>query len=123
VGAWRSTSKIPITTPAPEVAGETVVNAATPRRSSYRSLIVIVALTGIVGVVLAITLRPWRDPPSTDGSKVAATISIPETSPAGTLVAVGAVDDAAIGDAAVWTSVDGITWSKVSDDQATAGAD
>jgi hypothetical protein len=81
----ESISKIPITTPAPEAAGGAVVNAATPRRSSRSSLIVIVALTGIVGVVLAITLRPWRDSPSTDDTGVAATTSIPVTSPAGTL--------------------------------------
>jgi hypothetical protein len=169
-----SMSKIPITTPAPEVVGETVLKAATPRRGSHSSLIFIVGLTGIVGVVLAITLRPWRDPPSTDGSKVAATISIPVTSPAGTLsetvpavplpgvvgsvaaeegsgvaeaqsvfggpgrqgmsrvtvggpglVAVGqdspARNSEGKGSAAVWTSVDGFSWSRVPHDEAIFG--
>ena len=86
-----SMSKIAITTPSPETAGETVVGAATQRRGSPGSLIVIAALTGIVGVVLAITLRPWRDPPSTDGTKVPATISIPVTSRAETLATPEAV--------------------------------
>jgi hypothetical protein len=87
----ESMSKIPITTPAPESAGGTVVDAATPRRGSRRSLIVIVALSAIVGVVLVITLGPWRDSPSTDGAKETATISIPVTSPAGTLATPEAV--------------------------------
>jgi hypothetical protein len=55
-------SNIPITAPSPEAASGTVVDSATPRRGSRRSLIGIVALSGIVGLVLmVITLRPWRD--------------------------------------------------------------
>jgi hypothetical protein len=77
-----SMSKIPITAPSPQASGEAVGDVATPRRSS---LIGIVTLAGIVGVVLVITLGPWRDSPSTDDTKVAATISVPVTSPAGTL--------------------------------------
>jgi hypothetical protein len=87
INTWArggSMSKIPITTPSPQATGGTVVDAATPRRSSPSSLIVIVALSAIVGVVLAITLGPWRDPPSTDDTSVAATISVPVTSLAAT---------------------------------------
>lgn len=83
VNPWAiggSMSEIPITAPAPEAAGGTVVNAATPRRGSRSLLIAIVALSAIVGVVLVITLGPWRDTPSTDGTSVAATLSITVTS-------------------------------------------
>jgi hypothetical protein len=81
----ESMSKIPITAPTPQAAGGTVGDAATPRPGSRSRLIILVALAGIVGVVLVITLGPWRDPPSTDGSKETATISVPVTSPAATL--------------------------------------
>jgi hypothetical protein len=168
-------SNIPIIAPSPEAAGGTVVDAATPRRGSRSSLIVIVALSGIVGLVLVvITLRPWRDSPSTDGTEGTATISIPVTSPAGTLsetvpavplpgvvgsvaaeegsgvaeaqsvfggpgrqgmsrvtvggpglVAVGqdspARNSEGKGSAAVWTSVDGFSWSRVPHDEAIFG--
>ena len=87
----ESMSEIPITAPSPQAAGEAVGDAATQRRSSRSSLIVIVTLAGIVGVVLVIMLGPWRDSPSTDGSKMAATISVPVTSPAGTLATPEAV--------------------------------
>jgi hypothetical protein len=83
--------KISVTAPSPQASGGTVVDAATPRRSSRSSLVVIVALSAIVGVVLAVKLGPWRDPPSTDGSQGTARISIPVTSPAGTLATPEAV--------------------------------
>jgi hypothetical protein len=78
-------SNISITPPSPEATGGTVANAATPRHGSRSSLIAIVALSAIVGVVLVITIGPWRDPPNTDDTGVAATISVPVTSLAGTL--------------------------------------